>query len=77
MRNDHQDALNAGLGVSELAPLGKSAEEMRNLWHWIESRLYGDVVLEEQPILSELEVSPSFVPAMYLRTPAKVDAAAS
>jgi hypothetical protein len=57
--------------------LGKSAEEMRNLWHWIESRLYGDVVLEEQPILSELEVSPSFVPAMYLRTPAKVDAAAS
>jgi len=73
MRNDHQDALNAGLAVSELAPAGKSAEEIRDLWHWIETRLYADVALEE-PILSELEVSPSFVPAMFLRTPAKVDA---
>ena len=75
MRNDHQDALNAGLGVSELAPAGKSAEEIRDLWLWVESRLYGDVVLDEQPILGELEVSPNLAPAMYLRTPAKVDTA--
>jgi chromosome partitioning protein len=77
MRNDHQDALNAGLAVSELAPAGKSAEEMRDLWHWVETRLYGGAAVEEQPILSELAVSPSFVPAMYLRTPAKVDVAVS
>ena len=29
MRNDHQDALSAGLAVCEHAPGGKSAEEMR------------------------------------------------
>jgi len=39
MRNDHQDALTAGLGVSEFAPAGKSAEEMRDLWRWVETRL--------------------------------------
>ena len=32
MRNDHQDALSAGLAVCEHAPGGKSAEEMRALW---------------------------------------------
>jgi len=39
MRNDHQDGLAAGLAVSELAPNGKSAEEIRGLWRWIENRL--------------------------------------
>lgn len=39
MRNDHQDALSAGLAVSEFAPSGKSADEIRGLWSWIESRL--------------------------------------
>ena len=39
MRNDHQDALAAGLGVSEYAPAGKSAEEMCSLWRWAEARL--------------------------------------
>jgi chromosome partitioning protein len=39
MRNDHQDALGAGLAVSEYAPLGKSAEEVRDLWQWVEARL--------------------------------------
>jgi chromosome partitioning protein len=67
MRNDHQDALNAGLAVSELAPAGKSAEEIRYLWHWIESRLYADVAVEEQLIPSELPVSPEIVPAMFLK----------
>jgi chromosome partitioning protein len=41
MRNDHQDALAAGLAVSEYAPAGKSAAEIRELWHWTESRLTG------------------------------------
>jgi len=39
MRTDHQDALSAGLAVSEYAPSGKSAEEIRSLWYWVEARL--------------------------------------
>ncbi|MBR0717228.1 ParA family protein [Bradyrhizobium liaoningense] len=39
MRNDHQDALAAGLGVGEFAPNGKSTEEIRGLWRWIANRL--------------------------------------
>jgi chromosome partitioning protein len=39
MRNDHQDALAAGLAVGEFAPNGKSAGEIRSLWRWIETRL--------------------------------------
>jgi chromosome partitioning protein len=43
MRNDHQDALAAGLAVSELSPFGKSSDEIRDLWRWIEARLSGGV----------------------------------
>jgi chromosome partitioning protein len=39
MRNDHQDALRAGLAVSEYAPGSKAADEIRRLWQWIEERL--------------------------------------
>jgi len=39
MRNDHQDSLACGLAVSEFAPNGKSADEIRGLWRWIEARL--------------------------------------
>ncbi|QPF91791.1 ParA family protein [Bradyrhizobium commune] len=39
MRNDHQDSLASGLAVSEFAPNGKSTEEIRSLWQWIETRL--------------------------------------
>jgi chromosome partitioning protein len=41
MRNDHQDALALGLGVSECAPTSKSAEEIGQLWRWTEARLNG------------------------------------
>jgi chromosome partitioning protein len=41
MRNDHQDALGRGLAVTEHAPAGGSAEEMRCLWQWVEWRLRG------------------------------------
>jgi chromosome partitioning protein len=47
MRNDHQDALAAGLAVSELAPFGKSADEIRDLWQWVEMRLNGGVAASE------------------------------
>jgi len=72
MRNDHQDALSAGLAVSEFAPAGKSADEIRGLWQWLETRLYGGVAVEAQPILSELAVSPDIVPATLVQTPAEV-----
>ena len=42
MRNDHQDALGKGLAVTEYAPTGRSAEEMRGLWQWVERRLGAD-----------------------------------
>jgi chromosome partitioning protein len=54
MRNDHQDALAAGLGVSEYAPSGKSAEEIRGLWQWAEARLNGGIAAGEE-LGSELE----------------------
>ena len=50
MRNDHQDALASGLAVSELAPNGKSTEEIRGLWRWIETRLElsaGNLLLDQ------------------------------
>lgn len=75
MRNDHQDALNAGLAVSELAPAGKSAEEIRGLWHWLESRLHDGVTAEEQPVI--LPAAPEIVPAMFLRARAETAALVS
>ena len=54
MRNDHQDALSAGLAVSEYAPGGKSAEEIRGLWQWIEARLGNEATASDEPIIEEL-----------------------
>jgi chromosome partitioning protein len=34
-RNDHQDALGAGLGVTEFAQEGRASEEIRELWRWV------------------------------------------
>ena len=39
MRNDHQDALAAGLAVSEYDAFGKASEEIQDLWHWVDARL--------------------------------------
>ncbi|MGJ4992982.1 AAA family ATPase [Bradyrhizobium sp. HKCCYLS3077] len=39
LRNDHQDALAAGLGVTEFHASGKSADEICLLWQWVEQRL--------------------------------------
>ena len=38
-RITHQDAYGAGLGVTEFEPDGKAAEEIKELWAWIENRL--------------------------------------
>jgi chromosome partitioning protein len=41
MRNDHQDAIGAGRGVTEVNPEGAAADEMRRLWVWIDQRTKG------------------------------------
>lgn len=38
-RTTHQDAYGSGLGVTEFEPDGKAAEEIRELWTWLASRL--------------------------------------
>ncbi|MDD1523400.1 MULTISPECIES: nucleotide-binding protein [Bradyrhizobium] len=38
-RNDHQDALGAGLGVTEFAQQGRASEEVRELWRWVLKKL--------------------------------------
>jgi chromosome partitioning protein len=39
LRNDHQNAVGAGLGVSEFAPNGKAAGETGELWAWVKRKL--------------------------------------
>ncbi len=41
MRNDHQDALGMGQGVTEYNPTGQAASEVRRLWTWIQKRSQG------------------------------------
>jgi chromosome partitioning protein len=41
MRNDHQDAIGTGQGVTEFNPEGAAADEIRRLWAWIENRTKG------------------------------------
>lgn len=38
MRNDHQDAMGTGQGVTEFNPEGPAADEIRKLWAWIENK---------------------------------------
>jgi len=47
-RNDHQDALGAGLAVTEFAPEGKAAEEIRGLWIWVLEKLKTESFNHEQ-----------------------------
>lgn len=37
-RTDHVDAMGFGLGVTEINPAGKAAEEIRALWQWLKRR---------------------------------------
>jgi chromosome partitioning protein len=38
-RTDYQDAFAAGQGVTEYAPDGKAAAEIRQLWSWIDQEI--------------------------------------
>jgi len=39
LRADFLDSMTAGLGVTEIAPKGKAATEIRLLWAWLKARL--------------------------------------
>jgi chromosome partitioning protein len=41
-RNDHQDAIGMGQGVTEFNPGGQAAGEIRRLWTWVEKRAQAD-----------------------------------
>ncbi|MEH2524573.1 MULTISPECIES: ParA family protein [unclassified Bradyrhizobium] len=83
MRNDHQDALSAGVAVCEYAPTGKSAEEIRSLWQWIEARLGNAAAASDEPIIEKSVETPAILPALaalpsigtdsalFLRVPAR------
>jgi chromosome partitioning protein len=40
-RADHQDAMAAGMGVTEFNDSGAAATEIRSLWQWIDAKLEG------------------------------------
>lgn len=40
-RMDHQDASSLGQGVTEYAPNGQAADEIRRLWRWVQSEIGG------------------------------------
>jgi chromosome partitioning protein len=83
MRNDHQDALGAGLAVCEFAPGGKSAEEIRALWQWLDARMGNQATASDVQIIEELAETSAILPSMaalprietdsarFLRAPAR------
>ena len=71
MRNDHQDALAAGLAVSEYAPTGKSAGEVQKLWQWVDTKLTGRAAVIEDGV-GETTGCPH--PAMPVEAVAEADA---
>jgi len=77
MRNDHQDALGAGLAVTEFAPAGKSAEEIRGLWQWVANKLDIAVVTDLQSICSDINAAADLAPESWLPAPAEADADAA
>lgn len=66
MRNDHQDALAAGLSVIEYDAVAKSAAEIRGLWRWVETRAGLAAVVEHDdvPMLADeaIVTAPMYVP---------------
>jgi chromosome partitioning protein len=47
-RNDHQDALGAGFGVTEFAPEGPAAREIVGLWQYVWKRMKAESIIREQ-----------------------------
>jgi chromosome partitioning protein len=72
MRNDHQDALSAGLAVTEYAPSSKSAEEIRGLWQWVEAKLNAGAAIQDEPFVGDVQEAP--LAPMFVETPAEAAA---
>jgi chromosome partitioning protein len=72
MRNDHQDALGAGLAVSEYAPFGKSADEIRGLWRWVAAKLGGEVTANESAAEDMLDDA-AMDAALFVSAPSEGD----
>jgi len=66
MRNDHQDALGAGLSVTEYVPEGKSAEEIRSLWKWVGKRLAAIGSAQAHPASNDVHRAPALPAVGYL-----------
>ncbi len=49
-RNDHQDALGAGLAVTEFNREGKAAQEIRDLWGWVGEKLMVESIYHSPPV---------------------------
>ena len=73
MRNDHQDALGLGLAVSEYAATGKSADEIRGLWQWVEAKLNPVAHADALPIANNLAATDT-LGLMFLPSPAEATA---
>jgi chromosome partitioning protein len=74
MRNDHQDAMNAGLAVSEYALGSKSADEIDRLWQWIDARLNVQTILDAPRLVSTLPATHDALAAMPVAVSAEVAA---
>src|SRR6516162_5098814 len=46
-RNDHQDALGAGFGVTEFAPEGLAAQEIVGLWQYVWKKMTAESIVRE------------------------------
>jgi chromosome partitioning protein len=75
MRNDHQDALSAGLAVNEYAPASKSAEEINGLWQWVDSKLNGRFAVRHEVLVSNLPEAP--LAPLFVETTEKATAIVS
>ena len=47
-RNDHQDALGAGFGVTEFAPEGLAAQEIVGLWQYVWKKMTAESIVREK-----------------------------
>lgn len=57
MRNDHQDAIGLGQGVTEYNPKGRAAEEIRRLWTWIERRTQINAETRTQQVMKNVKAA--------------------
>lgn len=55
LRNEQQDALGKGFGVTESAMQGKSAEEIRALWQWVWRKLNATGRTSAEPLAANVE----------------------